>query len=74
MIFKKVTTCFNLKDLYLITIIVFLYFCYFKVVRIPETTDETFDALFQFSKELGKVPVSCKVSSVHKNIFFAPLP
>lgn len=31
-----------------------------EVIRIPETTDETFDALFQFSKELGKVPVSCK--------------
>ncbi|XP_068737699.1 hydroxyacyl-coenzyme A dehydrogenase, mitochondrial-like [Montipora capricornis] len=31
-----------------------------EVVRIPETTDETYDALFQFSKELGKVPVACK--------------
>ncbi|KAM7428087.1 hypothetical protein ABFA07_020879 [Porites harrisoni] len=31
-----------------------------EVVRTPETTDDTFDALFQFSKELGKVPVSCK--------------
>lgn len=31
-----------------------------EVIRIPETTEETFDALFQFSKELGKVPVSCK--------------
>lgn len=31
-----------------------------EVIRIPETTDETFDALFQFSKELGKVPVACK--------------
>lgn len=31
-----------------------------EVIRIPETTEETFDALYQFSKELGKVPVSCK--------------
>lgn len=31
-----------------------------EVIRIPETSEETFDALFQFSKELGKVPVSCK--------------
>ena len=49
------------------------YFCQSKVIRIPETTDETFDALFQFSKELGKVPVSCKVSNVHKKIVCAPL-
>ena len=33
-----------------------------QVIRISETTDETFDALFQFSKELGKVPVACRVS------------
>lgn len=39
------------------------YFHHLQVIRIPETTDETFDALFQFSKELGKVPVSCKVSN-----------
>ncbi|XP_015758916.1 PREDICTED: hydroxyacyl-coenzyme A dehydrogenase, mitochondrial-like [Acropora digitifera] len=31
-----------------------------QVIRISETTDETFDALFQFSKELGKVPVACR--------------
>lgn len=31
-----------------------------EVIRIPETSEETFDALYQFSKELGKVPVSCK--------------
>lgn len=31
-----------------------------EVIRIPETAEETFDALYQFSKELGKVPVSCK--------------
>ncbi|XP_029198806.2 hydroxyacyl-coenzyme A dehydrogenase, mitochondrial-like [Acropora muricata] len=31
-----------------------------EVIRISETTDETFDALFQFSKELGKVPVACR--------------
>ncbi|XP_031548880.1 hydroxyacyl-coenzyme A dehydrogenase, mitochondrial-like [Actinia tenebrosa] len=31
-----------------------------EVIRIPETSNETFDALFQFSKSLGKVPVTCK--------------
>ena len=42
-----------------------------QVVRIPETTDETYDALFQFSKELGKVPVACKVRfSVLIHVFY----
>ena len=50
------------------------YFCQSKVIRIPETMDETFDALFQFSKELGKVPVSCKVSNVHEKKVCSPLP
>lgn len=31
-----------------------------EVVRIEETTDVTFDALFKFSKDLGKSPVACK--------------
>lgn len=31
-----------------------------EVIRIPETSDETYAALFKFSKELNKVPVACK--------------
>jgi len=31
-----------------------------EVVRIDETSDATFDALFEFGKKVGKVPVACK--------------
>ena len=31
-----------------------------EVIRTPETTDSTFNALFKFSQELGKSPVACK--------------
>ena len=31
-----------------------------EVIRIPETSDETFNALMEFSKNLRKTPVSCK--------------
>jgi len=31
-----------------------------EVIRIAETSDSTFDALFDFSKRIGKTPVSCK--------------
>ncbi|XP_065647324.1 hydroxyacyl-coenzyme A dehydrogenase, mitochondrial [Hydra vulgaris] len=31
-----------------------------EVVKAENTSQETFDTLFQFSKDLGKIPVSCK--------------
>jgi len=31
-----------------------------EVIRTDETSNETFDALYQFSKDLGKVPVMCR--------------
>ena len=33
----------------------------FQVIRTPETSDETFNKLMEFSKNLKKTPVSCKV-------------
>jgi len=31
-----------------------------EIIRTPETSDQTFMSLFQFSKKLNKVPVTCK--------------
>ena len=31
-----------------------------EVVRIDQTSDDTFNALFAFAKKVGKVPVACK--------------
>ena len=47
-----------------IIILLLLLLHWKQVIRLPETSDETFDTLFQFSKDLGKVPVSCKVCSI----------
>lgn len=33
-----------------------------QVIKAPATSQQTFDALLEFSKALGKHPVSCKVS------------
>ena len=33
----------------------------FQVVKIPETSSETFDSLVQFGKAMGKTTVECKV-------------
>lgn len=37
----------------------------FQVIRIPETSDETFDKLLAFGKAMGKVTVNCKVCQFH---------
>ena len=31
-----------------------------EVIRVPETSNETFDALMNYTKAIGKVPVACK--------------
>ena len=31
------------------------------MIRIPETSDETFNKLLEFGKNMGKVTVNCKV-------------
>ena len=33
-----------------------------EVVRIPETSDDTFDAMMEWGKAMGKTCVSCQVS------------
>lgn len=36
----------------------------FQVIRIPETSEETFSTLLEFGKNLGKATVNCKVSLI----------
>ena len=38
------------------------------MIRIPETTDETFGKLLDFGKAMGKATVNCKVNTIYKPI------
>ena len=42
-----------------------------EVVRTPNTSDETFDALMEFSKTIKKTPVACKVLNTQDASFSA---
>jgi len=38
-----------------------------KVIRIPETTDETFNSLLEYGAAVGKTTVNCKVTTAVTN-------
>ena len=44
------------------------FFVNFQVIRIPETSDETFNNLLAFGKAMGKTTVNCKVIRLYLTI------
>ena len=56
------------KDLQLAKHRIKNFFVNFQVIRIPETSDETFNNLLAFGKAMGKTTVNCKVIHLYLTI------